>query len=76
MSQLVMRSFDVADKGELNKGERALWGGEVRGHPAITTTAKERKRGGSVGGDRKQFDSTQTKESVSFSGDFQFRFIS
>lgn len=56
VSQLVMRSFDVADKGEVNEGEGPLG---RRGHPTTTTaaTAKERKTGErrkSVGVGRKQ----------------------
>ena len=38
--------------------EKALWGREVRGHPAKTTTAKRRgeKRESSAGGGRKRRD--------------------
>lgn len=43
-SQLVMRSFDVADKAGETEGKEALWRGEVRGQPA-TTAAERRERG-------------------------------
>lgn len=57
MSQLVMRSFDVADKGEVNKGDGPLEkrGERTPGH----NHSKEEGKGGkkeqkSVGGGRKQ----------------------
>lgn len=44
VSQPGMRSFDVADKEGETLTEEALWGPEVRGHPATAAAARARGR--------------------------------
>lgn len=44
VSQPGMRSFDVADREGETLMEEALWGREVRGHPATAATARVRRR--------------------------------
>lgn len=62
MSQLVMRTFDVADKGELNKGEGPLGrrGERTPDHHHRHGEEKGKKEEKGVGGGRKWLHSNET----------------
>lgn len=65
VSQLVMRSFDVSDKGEVNKGEGPLGRRGERTpshhhHHLLQKRGKRNKDEKSVGGGRKQLRINQT----------------